>query len=119
MEAINKSILFLDETTQYVREIRDQYPRSEDGVKSSHRWSGKTTDLVELVYALHNSRCIDEGNITIEQLSEYVGRIFGVEMKNKYITYSEIKRRGKDSRTYFLDRLSAGLNEKMAEDDAI
>ena len=57
------------------------------------RWTGKATDLVELLYALD------------------------VEIKNCYNVYMNMKRRKDDSRTYFLDELREKLNKRMMESD--
>jgi len=34
------------------------------------RWTGKTTDLVELLYALDTCNCINNGEIGVEELAE-------------------------------------------------
>ena len=80
-------------------------------------WTGKATDLVELLYALDTCDCINDGEIGVEELADALSEIFGVEIKNCYNVYMNIKRRKDDSRTYFLDELREKLNKRMVESD--
>ena len=81
------------------------------------RWTGKATDLVELLYALDTCDCINNGEIGVEELADALSEIFGVEIKNCYNVYMNITRRKDDSRTYFLDELREKLNKRMVESD--
>ncbi|WP_373782651.1 RteC domain-containing protein [Bacteroides heparinolyticus] len=81
------------------------------------RWTGKIVDLVELLYALDTCNCINNGEIGVEELAEVLSNIFGVEIKNCYNIYMNIKCRKDDSRTYFLDELQKKLNKRMVESD--
>lgn len=81
------------------------------------RWTGKATDLVELLYALDTCDCINNGEIGVEELSDFLSEIFGVEIKNCYNVYMNMKRRKDDSRTYFLDELQEKLNKRIVESD--
>lgn len=80
-------------------------------------WTGKATDLVELLYALDTCDCINDGEIGVEELADVLSEIFGVEIKNCYNVYMNMKRRKDDSRTYFLDELREKLNKRMVESD--
>ena len=81
------------------------------------RWTGKATDLVELLYAFDTCDCINNGEIGVEELANALSEIFGVEIKNCYNVYMNMKRRKDDSRTYFLDELREKLNKRMVESD--
>ena len=74
-------------------------------------------DLVELLYALDTCDCINNGEIGVEELADALSEIFGVEIKNCYNVYMNMKRRKDDSRTYFLDELREKLNKRMRESD--
>ena len=80
-------------------------------------WTGKATDLVELLYALDTCDCINNGEIGVEELADALSEIFGVEIKNCYNVYMNMKHRKDDSRTYFLDELREKLNKRMVESD--
>ena len=53
----------------------------------------------------------------IVELAEVLSNIFGVEIKNCYNIYMNIKCRKNDSRTYFLDELREKLNKRLIESD--
>ncbi len=44
-------------------------------------WTGKATDLVELLYTLDTCDCINNGEIGVEELADALSEIFGVEIK--------------------------------------
>lgn len=81
------------------------------------RWTGRATDLVELLYALDTYGCINDGEIGIEELADAFSEILGVEIKNCYNVYMNMKHRKDDSRTYFLDELREKMNKRMVESD--
>ena len=80
-------------------------------------WTGKVVDLVELLYALDTCNCINYGEIGVEELADVLSDIFGIEIKNCYNVYMNIKFRKSESRTYFLDELREKLNKRMIESD--
>lgn len=43
----------------------------------------------------------------------------GIKAKDCYRFYTDIRRRKKHSRTYFLDRMQEKLNDKMRKDEAL
>ena len=53
----------------------------------------------------------------MEELADALSELFGVEIKNCYNVYMNMKRRKDDSRTYFLDELREKLNKRMVESD--
>lgn len=66
---------------------------------------------------MQSHKCIDDGDVTIEQLSNLFGAVFNIDLKNINLSYNDIKKRNGDSRTYFLDDLSERLNQRMNSDD--
>ena len=88
-------------------------------IKSAKKfhWTGKVIDLVELLYAFDTCDCINNGEIGVEELADVISEIFGVEIKNCYNVYMNMKNRKDDSRTYFLDELREKLNRRMVESD--
>ena len=61
--------------------------------------------------------CINNGNMPLKQLAPLLYKIFGIESKDCYRFYIDIKRRKNESRTYFLDRMQEKLNERMLRDE--
>lgn len=83
------------------------------------QWTGNAIDLVEIIYGINEMGCINGGETTLKELAPMFYSFFGVESKDCYRFYTDIKRRKSDSRTYFLDRMQAKLNEKMRRDDEL
>ena len=87
-------------------------PSSQSQLSTKIHWTRKVVDLVELLYALDTCNCINN-----EELAEVLSKIFGIEIKNCFSVYIDMKRRKSDSRTYFLDELREKLNIRMVESD--
>ena len=59
------------------------------------------------------------GNMPLKQLAPLLYKIFGVDSKDCYRFYTDIKRRKNESRTYFIDRMQEKLNERMLRDEEL
>lgn len=75
-------------------------------------WTGNQTDLIELLYALVESGCLNNGNVQIKSVILYFQEIFHVDLKYYYHKYTDITNRKKE-RTVFLDRLKICLLKKI------
>ena len=83
------------------------------------QWTGNTLDLVELIYGLSEMGCINNGEMPLKELSAALYELFGLKTKECYRYYSAIKLRKNASRTYFLDKMLAKLNEKIRHDEEL
>lgn len=83
------------------------------------QWTGNTLDLVELIYGLSEMGCIDNGETPLKVLAPALYEFFGLDTKECYRYYSAIKLRKNPSRTYFLDKMQAKLNEKIRRDEEL
>lgn len=82
-----------------------------------HQWSGKKIDLAELVYGLYYGRVVDAGKISIRELADLIGGLFGIELgKDIYRYHAEIQQR-KIDRTKFMDFLISILRQRLDDDD--
>ena len=81
------------------------------------RWTGKASDLVEILYGMAEMGCINDGEITVGKLAAFFYSLFNVEAKDCYRIYSDLKLRKNDSRTYFLDKMQEKLNKRMDMDE--
>ena len=81
------------------------------------QWTGNAIDLVELIYGIDEMGCINNGKMPLKQLAPLLYKMFGIESKDCYRFYIDIKRRKNESRTYFLDRMQEKLNERMLRDE--
>lgn len=87
------------------------------GVKGSYKWTGNAIELVELVYGLHETGCVNRGETPIHELAAFVGALLDVDIRDCYGGYTDMKKRKNESRTYFLDKMQERLNKRMQQDD--
>lgn len=98
------------------------HPKSDNHRKMAQpatalRWTGKASDLVEILYGMAEMGCINDGEIQVGELAAFFYSLFNVEAKDCYRIYSDIKLRKNDSRTYFLDKMQEKLNRRMDMDE--
>ena len=72
------------------------------------QWTGNAIDLVELIYGIYEMGCINNGEMPLKQLAPLLYRIFGVEAKDCYRFYTDIKRRKTISHTHFSNKCRRG-----------
>ena len=119
---IRKALAFVKKIQRHLSAVATQVPPlnpSNHKPESAYRWTGSLVELVEIIYALDEMRCINDGENAINELTTFFGNLFGLEIKDNicYNAYADMKRRKNDSRTYFLDKLSQRLNLRMQRDD--
>ena len=121
---IRKALAFVKKMQRHLSAIAIQVPplnpsSNEKNNSPALQWTGNAIDLVEMIYGISEMGCINNGNIQLNELAPVLYSFFGVNSKDCYRFYTDIKRRKNDSRTYFLDKMQARLNEKMRRDDEL
>ena len=121
---IKKAHAFIKRMQQHLTIITTQVlplnpTTSEKNNTPTLQWTGNAIDLVEMIYGISEMGCINNGNIQLNELAPVLYAFFGVNSKDCYRFYTDIKRRKNDSRTYFLDKMQVKLNEKMRRDDEL
>jgi hypothetical protein len=86
-------------------------------IDSKYKWTGGVVELVEIIYGFIEMRSINNGETPITELARFVSNQFGIEIKDCYSAYVDIKRRKNASRTYYLDKMRERLNQRMELDD--
>ena len=86
-------------------------------LKYPFRFTGKKVFLIELGYSLVSSGDINNGNVEIKEMMNFLGTVFQVELGDYYAAYIAMKERKKD-RTAYLSRLQESLVKRMDEDDS-
>ncbi|MBS2099405.1 RteC domain-containing protein, partial [Carboxylicivirga linearis] len=81
---------------------------------SSYNWSETKIAMVELIYALVYSGCINNGNVDVKELSKTLCELFHVEDLDIYRSFIDLKYRKKNP-TVFLDKMKEGLLKKLEE----
>ncbi|PRA97552.1 RteC protein [Chryseobacterium sp. MYb7] len=84
--------------------------------KSPLQWSASKSALVELLYALHNTRSFNGGNIEFSEIIKFTEKSLNINLGNFYKTLHEIKSR-KTNPTKFLQLLSDHLNQSFQDGD--
>lgn len=77
-------------------------------------WTDSKASLVELIYALHRSNVINNGNAEIKDLSNVFGQLFNIDLKDIYKTFHEINLR-KNDRNKFINKLLNDSNDDLNE----
>ncbi len=78
-------------------------------------WTGSKIALVELIYALQASGCVNHGHAGIKDLKEIFEKVFEIELGDCYRLFLEIKIRSHT--TKFMDQLCESLNNKIETQD--
>lgn len=81
------------------------------------RWTGKASDLVELLYGIDEMNCINNGETPLKDIAAFFYKTLGVDAKECYRIYADMKLRKSDSRTYFIDKMSEKVNRRMEMDE--
>lgn len=76
------------------------------------QWPFTNTDWVELIYGLSAAGMAKQNKLSIVKISEMLQRVFDFTPKDIYKTFQDIKNR-KNSRTLFLDQITAALLAEM------
>ena len=118
------ALVFVKKMQRHLSTIATQMPplnpsTNEKNNTPALQWTGNAIDLVEMIYGISEMGCINNGNIKLNELAPVLYAFFGVNSKDCYRFYTDIKRRKNDSRTYFLDKMQVKLNEKMRRDDEL
>lgn len=74
--------------------------------------TGRKSDLIELIYALHTQKVFNDGKADLTEISKCFGKLFDIELGDIYRACNEIKNR-KIKRTKFIDTLSENLNKRF------
>lgn len=80
------------------------------------KWTGSKIALIELIYALQSSNCINHGKVDIKYIANVTEQLFGINLGDYYRAFLEIRMR-KKGRTKFLDFLIEKLEKRMDETD--
>ena len=84
--------------------------------KVKAKWTGSKVALIELIYAFHSSKCINNGKSDLKKMTSFVENLFGIDLGDVYRTFIEIRGR-KGSRVQCLDDLRKKLIARMDEVD--
>lgn len=118
---IHKAVRFIESSIDFVKMEISREQRvdtaNKEGLTRKRQWTGSVIEFVEMIYRLDEMKCINSGEVSILELVQELGPIYGIEVKDCYSAYVDMKRRKNESRTYFLDKMRERLNGRMNRDD--
>lgn len=127
---VRKALSFIRKMQKHIPSNRPQVPPLSTTIHSecekrnkdtdnipAMRWTGKASDLVELIYGVSEMGCINDGETSLKEIADYFYKMLGIQAKGCYNIYSDIKMRKNESRTYFLDRAAEKVNRRMQLDE--
>ena len=85
-------------------------------IPSLLKWTSNKVDLIELIYALHETGAINNGNTDIKELATIFQQNLNIDLGDYYRTYIEIRSR-KINQTKFLSRMIKDLQRRMSQAD--
>lgn len=86
--------------------------------QSAFIWTGSKVSLIELMYAIHASGAINNGQVELHLFAAYFQKTFGIDLGQFHRTFIEIRER-KTGRTKFLDMLKTTLINRMDSADEL
>lgn len=110
--------IYLDKKKKEIKSIQlgnDSKSKEED-VKQLN-WTGSKAALIELVYALHSSGVINNGNITLNKIAQTAESVFNIKLSQFNRVFLEIKNRKSIEQTAFLNQLKEGLLKRILESE--
>ena len=116
---VSKALQFVRSTLTLCKDMKNTIiPDTNPLPECSLNWTAKKTELVELGYAFKVANCFGS-NISAKEIVCKLAKLFNVDMPENYIykKYNEMRVRGRNSRTYFMDSLSSSLNDYMISQD--
>lgn len=81
------------------------------------KWTASKADAIELGYSIKDSGAINNGNVDVKEIMNFLEVSFDIDLGDYYRTYIALKGRKKD-RTPFLNRLIEAIIRRMERDDA-
>lgn len=79
-------------------------------------WTSDLYHIIELIYALFYSECINNGDVTLKQIVETFEVLFNIKIRNYSHAFGRIRGR-KEDRLVFINRLLNKLNKAIEEHD--
>jgi len=114
-------VLYAKKALSFIRKMMQQVTNASSKKKDNNtapiRWTGKASDLVEILYGIDELGCINDGETPLKEIAAYFYKMLGVNAKECYHIYADMKMRKNESRTYFLDKMQERVNRRMDLDE--
>lgn len=87
--------------------------------KKPFNWTGDKSNLIEVAYGIFCTMQINEGQVTIADIIEWLEESFGIDLTRYYRRFAEIKMRKTGSRTKYLDEMGEAVIAYMEDSEGI
>lgn len=91
-------------------------PIIKSNTKNTLLWTADICNIVEIIYALFHSKCLNHGEATLKQITEGFEKMLNIKLQNISHIYLRIRGRA-GQRSVFLNKLLTNLNTAMLETD--
>jgi hypothetical protein len=82
----------------------------------SLKWTGETINLVEIAYGIWLTGQINNGNVSITEIMEFLEVVFRVRVGKPHRRWQSIASRKRLAHTRFLDEMKAGIEKRVEEE---
>lgn len=82
------------------------------------KWTGESINMVELIYGIYETAQVNNGEVSLSELMDYLGQMFQTNLSMYFKRFSEIKRRKAMSKTRFLEEMAKLVNKRIDDGDA-
>jgi hypothetical protein len=82
---------------------------------ASLKWTSSKSNLIELIYAIQEIGCFNNGEADIKLIASTFSSLFDISLGDIYRTYIDL--RARNNPTKFLDHLRDSLENRMLDDD--
>lgn len=119
MELALAELIAKEKVIKYIESKLAEMETNSNSIKpvSNLKWTGTKIEIIELIYAIHHLKVINNGNTDIKEVSSAMEKLFNIELNpHLYGTYQDIKKR-KTGQTKFLNNLSECLRTILLNDE--
>lgn len=95
--------------------VKNVQENSSTSKPSFLKWTGTKVALVELLYAIHASHVINNGEISIKSIAQTAEQMFNINLGQFNRIFLEIKNRKSIEQTSFLNSLKSNLERKIED----
>jgi hypothetical protein len=82
------------------------------------RWTGETINLVELAYGIWLTGQVNEGNVSVTEIVEFLEKVFRVRIGKPHRRWQSIASRKRTSHTKYTDEIKTALEKRVEEEFA-
>jgi len=96
----------------------DERPAVPAGGPGGLRWTGETINLVEIAYGIWLTGQLNEGNVSVTEIVEFLERVFRVRIGKAHRRWQGIARRKRLGHTKYIDEIKTALEKRIEEEFA-